>query len=105
MCAFWSKKKKKMLLFKSSSICKGQVLASGKTQAVSKRPTIHATEQISSGREEWKEEKVYNGGKAASEAELGAARNKVSLLYFGSVSFYFLNSYQCYHAMTGIPSL
>lgn len=87
-------KKKRCFSSRVLSVCKGQVLASGKTRAVSKRPTTHGTEQISSSREEWKEEEVYNGGKAASEAELGAARNKVSLLYFGSVSFYFLNSYQ-----------
>lgn len=69
-------KKKKCFSSRVLSICKGQVLASGKTQAVSKRPTIHGTEQISSSREEWKEEDVYNGGKAASEAELGATRNR-----------------------------
>lgn len=72
VCILEQKKK----CFSSRVLSRGQVLASGKTQAVSKRPTIHGTEQISSSREEWKEEDVYNGGKAASEAELGATRNR-----------------------------
>jgi hypothetical protein len=71
------------------------VLAYGKTEVVSKRPTIHRAEQISRGREEWKEEEAWNGGKAVSEAELGAVRSEVFvvLLWFCFILF-FLNSYQ-----------